>query len=94
MNYYDEIQKMVASLPEKIETLKDIRNLPWGGNAAWDCPIILHFDRVFLLNESLPRDLRKKGYILASFLMTGEGRPDDEISDADFDECVALAKRM
>ena len=90
-DYYALIQEMKSKLPAEIVTLDQIRALPWGGNAAWDVPIIMHLDRVFTTNEKIDRETRKRGYVLAAYLMTGEGSEDDPISDRDFDEALAVA---
>lgn len=70
--FQEMIDEMTASLPEEITTLDQIKALPWGGNAAWDVPIMMHIDRTFTANETLPRSLRMEGAALAGHLMTGE----------------------
>lgn len=68
--YYAQIQKMVKALPTGITTQRQIEQLPWGGNAAWDCPIILHLEKDL---KPLPARQRKKLMDLAFYLQMGIG---------------------
>lgn len=90
----DAIEKMLAALPMKITVLEQIEALPWGGNAAWDVPIMLHLDRVVFLNKSLPEEFRRKAHSLACFLMTGEGSRGELLSEASFREYIRQAENI
>ncbi len=91
-DFLDAVRKMVTALPAEITTLDQIRALPWGGNAAWDVPIMLHVERVFILNDTLDYNLRKEGAALAGYLMTGVDCTFK--SDAEFDEYLATLATM
>lgn len=71
-----------AALP-LVRSVADVEALPWGGNAWWDLPIMGHVDHA-LLDDTIPRDVRRAMCERAGFLMTGENC--DFESDDDFEE--------
>lgn len=54
-----------------VNSVEDLDDLPWGGNAWWDLPIMAHVDKV-VADRSRPSALRKSIAERAGFLMTGE----------------------
>lgn len=59
-----------SALPP-VTNAEQVRTLPWGGNAWWDVPIMLHVEK-FARDPAFPRDEREKAMVLAGYLMTGE----------------------
>ncbi len=86
MSYHPN--KNPAALPA-VRVVADLDQLPWGGNAWWDLPIMRHVN-LTVVDEKLPRELRKQIAARAGFLMTGEDCGFG--SEAEFDEYLAEVK--
>lgn len=67
-----------------VRTVEDLGLLPWGGNAWWDLPIMNHVNKT-VLDETLPREVRKAISELSGYLMTGEDCTYETDADFDFD---------
>jgi hypothetical protein len=72
-----------------VESVADVDRLPWAGNHWWDFPIMTHVERVVLLDESKPIELRKAITERAGYLMTGE---DCTMNDIEFGQHLRVTR--
>ena len=70
-DYVAKRLKELAKLPP-IASVEQIRQLPWHGNAAGDCPLMAKIEREFVFNDQFPRVVRQEAAEVAGELMTGE----------------------
>lgn len=84
MTYHPETNP--TELP-RIETIEDLDKLPWGGNAWWDLPIMVHVNKQIVADEMKPMALRIAVCARAGYLMTGMTEP--ELTETEFKECLA-----